>query len=589
MKLRLIGIAAAISAILLGTASCITVNDELGGNFIPTDQTWDVYPCAPVALDNITMQRSDSLSGYSSTRFTLGSVKGEHFTSDHSTTFTLVPILDSMDFGKNPEVIKFHFSAVRDTTYALYDHQQRMLQNVYVHSLKKPLDTTIIYIGSLNAPEVLESYVELGNTITEGLPVYNGGDSLSFNFSKEYAHNLMNGINRWQALGSEKKDSLKYFLEEVPGIYLRTKQQTEKGGRINMFELPISTTENYYIDGNYAELKIRSEYDGVKKDTLFFFYFGPSELLTEESTSFPTQYALNACKNTEKEGFIEEWNAGNKEELYVEGGSGYKPVVTAKEIKRIVDSLILAEAPDVDMNSVVINKASIILPFNLGTNYEALDRYPMYLSPTVKISVNDGDYVSYAGLTDSSIESENQGEIDRSTGVYSPDMSHHIQEIVKLKRGEGNNVSANETEEEFELRRSKYDIWFLILHEEITETSSSSNSSYNDYYNNLLYNSYYNNMMYDPYGYGYGYGGYGYGGYGYGGYGYNSYSNYYNYLMMAQYASASSSTTTTSSSIELDKDRFYDAVLYGPGAGGDNIKMKPRIKITFSAPRTLDE
>ena len=34
---------AAIGAILLGSASCIDINEELGENFIPTDQKWDVY------------------------------------------------------------------------------------------------------------------------------------------------------------------------------------------------------------------------------------------------------------------------------------------------------------------------------------------------------------------------------------------------------------------------------------------------------------------------------------------------------------------------------------------------------------------
>ena len=87
------------------------------------------------------------------------------------------------------------------------------------------------------------------------------------------------------------------------------------------------------------------------------------------------------------------------------------------------------------------------------------------------------------------------------------------------------------------------------------------------------------------YGYGYGgYGGYGYGGYGYGGYGGYGYNNYYNYLMMAQYASASNSSTTTSSSVELDKDRFYSAVLNGPGASDS-----PKLKITFSAPKKAEE
>ena len=76
----------------------------------------------------------------------------------------------------------------------------------------------------------------------------------------------------------------------------------------------------------------------------------------------------------------------------------------------------------------------------------------------------------------------------------------------------------------------------------------------------------------------YGYGGYG--GYGYDSYGYN---NYYNYYMMAAYASASSSSST-SSSIELDKDRFYNAKLNGPDSTGD----KPALKITFSALREAE-
>ena len=72
-------------------------------------------------------------------------------------------------------------------------------------------------------------------------------------------------------------------------------------------------------------------------------------------------------------------------------------------------------------------------------------------------------------------------------------------------------------------------------------------------------------------------GGYGYGGYGYGGYGYN---NYYNYMMMAQYAAASA--TTTSVSQEMDKDRFYKCVLRGPGSKDGRT---PKLKITYAVPK----
>ena len=40
---------AAIGAILLGSASCVDINEELGENLIPTDQKWDVF--TPEAVD----------------------------------------------------------------------------------------------------------------------------------------------------------------------------------------------------------------------------------------------------------------------------------------------------------------------------------------------------------------------------------------------------------------------------------------------------------------------------------------------------------------------------------------------------------
>ena len=136
---------------------------------------------------------------------------------------------------------------------------------------------------------------------------------------------------------------------------MTTDMQTTNGGRINMIELPMQASDGY-IDANYAELKIRAKYNGRQTDTLFVFYFGPSEFIKDGATSYPTQYAFNSTENFEQEQFIENWENGNKESIYVEGGSGYKPVVKAAEIKKIVNELIKTEAPDADSNSVVINR-----------------------------------------------------------------------------------------------------------------------------------------------------------------------------------------------------------------------------------------
>ena len=576
---------AAIGAILLSSASCIRVNEELGENLIPTDQLWEVFPRDPQPLRNIKLHMSDSLSGYSATRMTLGSVKDDLLgTCVKGASITLVPVVDSIDFGQNTKVKGFHFTAVRDTLSMVYDNQERIIQNIYVSALKTPLDSTVLYAGAFMNEATSEKFLNLSDRITDGVPVYDGGDSLSFDFSKEYAERVIAGIKRFQTLEEPECDSLDFYLKEVPGIYITTDTPVGLGGRINMFELGIDYDSYYgYITGNYAELKITADYDDRKDvDTSFVFMFGPGDFLKNlESSSEIPQYSFNASNhyydansqlNMEellKEGIVA------TDKIYIEGGSGVKPIISAKEIREIIENEI-AQTPIEDISEVVINKATIILPYNVEGDYDKLDKFPTVLSPTLRLKSTDGSYVTYAGLTDASVSSENQGDINRSLSMFSPDISHHVQEIMKVKK-----------DADYEKNIAKYDIWFLIMHEEVTETESSSSSAYDDYYQNLLYSSYYNNMMYDPYGYGYGYGGYGGYGYGgYGGYGNYGYSNYYNYLMMAQYASASSSSSTTSS-VELDKDRYYRCYLNGPDSS-DDIKQLPRLKVTFSAPKSAE-
>ena len=571
------GLIAAIGVTLLFSASCVKVNEHLGENLIPTDQKWDVFPQEAEPLRQIRLQMADSLSGYSSTRFTFGAVKDDILgTTVKGTSFTLVPLADSLDFGKNPKVLSFHFSAIRDTLSTVYDNQQRIIQNVYVSALKEPLDSTILYSGAFMDPEVREKFLNTEDRITEGVPVYDGGDSLSFDFSKEYAEQVLAGVQRFQQIEGPEGDSLSYYLKEVPGIYITSEVPAGNGGRINMFEIDLEYDTNYgYITGNYAELKIRSDYgERTDVDTSFVFYFGPGDLLKNlEDNENIAQFAFNSSDHDTKTVYEKDGVVAGKE-IYVEGGSGVKPVIKASEIRDIIERQ-MGEAGIADIKETVINKATIILPYNVSGDYEALDKFPMIMSPTVKLRSTTGNYVTYAGLTDSSIDTENQGDINRSLNMYSPDISHHVQEIMKVAK-----------DENYEKNISKYDIWFLIMHEEIEESSSSS-SAMDSYYQNLMYNSYYNNMMYDPYGYGYGGYGYGYGGYGYGGYGGYGYNNYYNYMMMAAYAS-SYNNSSEKTSIELDKDRYYRCTLNGPEYS-DKVEELPRLKVTFSAPKTAEK
>ena len=598
---RRAGLISIIGATLLSSAACVKVNEQIGQNLIPTDQLWDVFsPKAVNFVENdIELKTSDSLSAYTSRRIVFGATKDNELgTCTKATSFTLVPAIKDLDLGENTVVRQFHFSAVRDTLSTVNDNQQRMMQNVYVYGLKETLDSTILYTNSLSpgikpvgASETnRERFIDLSKLITKGVPVYNGGDSLSFDFSAEYSARVVEGIKTFHKNYVEKKDTLlSSYLKLVPGIYIESEVPASEGGRINMFDFALQFDSNNYISGNYAELKITADYDDRKGvDTSFIFLFGPADFIaTEGASELPTQYAFNGSTHESDGAYLDGEIA--VENIYVEGGSGVKPVIKASGIKRIVEELV-AEAGIVNPEEVVINKATINLPYNVEGDWDKLNKFPQVLSPTVKLHGTDDSgvvYVSYAGLTDASIESENQGDINRSTSVYSPDMSHHVQEILRLKKEDG------ESDADYEARLAKYDIWMLIIYEEITESSSSS-SAYDDYYNSLMYNSYYNNMMYDPYGYGYGYGGYGGYGYGgYGGYGYGYGNNYYNYLMMASYMNSGSTSTSSTSSSELDKDRYYRCTLAGPKSTlTDSITgepLRPTLKITFSAPKTAEK
>ena len=560
---------AAIGAILFGSASCVKINEQLGENLIPTDQKWEVYEIAPMELTDIRMELSDSLSGYSTSRFVFGSVRDNKLgTSIKSASFTLVPLYDTLDFGEpgSLKIRQFHFSAVRDTLSVINKSQLRMLQNVYVSELKKPLDSTVLYTGSFMSPEKRAEFLNTEDIITTGIPVYDGGDSLSFDFSKEFAERFV------ERLRTADLDSMDLFIQKLPGIYITTDAPVGEGGRINLFNIDIVDSQDY-LAGNYAELKITAKYKHSEEpiDTSFAFFFGPAEFLDEDSTGYPSQFAFNSSEHDTYYMYKEGVRATDK--IYIEGGSGVKPVIKAKEIKQLVEDQLVANGI-ADKSEVVINKASLILPYDVEGNYDLLDNYPMILSPTVRLRSSEGGYVSYAGITDSSISTENQGNINRSRSLYSPDISYHVQEILAL----------DESAEDYEEQLEAHDVWFLIMYEEVVK--QESNSSYNDLYNSLLYSSYYNNL----YGYN-GYGGYGgYGGYygGYGGYGYDSYgygSNYYNYYMMAMYASAMSSSSSSSSSVELDKDRYYFGTLNGPESAG----AKPQLKITFSVPKTAEK
>lgn len=519
------------------SVSCMEVDDNLGSDFMADNQLYDFY-ATELDLKEVQMRQVDSLTAYSDNRITFGSIREDTFgLTRRGCVITLVPLLQEFDFGKNPKFQKFKFNCAMDST-SVYDlSQSDILQSVNVYPLTEPVSDEDYFS---QAP-VKHS----DRKVTKGTPVVNGSDSLVFELSEEYGRQYLNITNE------DLKDMTAY-KKKFPGIYLCTDDPEGNGGRINMFEKDFFVKNvNNVVErtNNYAVLYYSGEYDGVRKDSLLVFFFSPPafeniDSLLEMQTP-PKQYVFNVDYHEKSAGM----EGPAKDKIYVEGGSGIKPVVTSRQIRDLICEDIRKNGGD--PKTTVISKATIEFPFTFPDDYTTMFRYPDNLSPTIKL--NNNGMVTYAGLTDASIKTENQGDINRSQCMYSPDMTHHVQQIVRLS----DNADF-----------SRYDIWFLIMWYKTTSTYNSEANELAEYYQQLAYYSYYNQI----------YGG-GYYGSGYSSYGSSAYSSYYSYMMMAQYAASAANVSSTNA--ELDKDHYYNAVLNGPESEG----RRPKIKVTYAIPK----
>ena len=530
--------------------SCINKDENLGRDYLADNQKYDIYS-AEFDIEDIELSYPDSLSAYSLYKLSFGAIKDETFgLSTRACAFTLVPVNKSLDFGKEGTRVfkKFHFSAVYDSVSCSNPAQASILQNVNVYELEKPINFNAAY------PDIQKGSVR----ITDGIPVYNGKDSLSFNFSKAFGEKYM-------TIQPSDLDAIKAYTKKFPGIYISTDKPLENGGRINMFRLPIDVS-NSYIYGSVATLYFKAEYEGKGVvDTSFIFYLGPLSRYDMSGTKSTTvanhpQIAYNMATT---ESAPIEGKATDK--IYFEGGRGVKPVIKAASIRQKALEIISKHG---NPETIVINKASLILPFDFPANYTEMDYFPKAMSPTTRIvKEKDGKKkITFAGISDSSVKDENQGNINRSLCNYAPDMTHHFQEIIKQK-------DASKIE--------NYDIWLLAMAEEtVSNRSAASQSGLSDFERSMMYQNYYNNM-YNGYGYGGGYGGYGYGyGGGYGGYG--GY-NYFNYMYLSQMYASRQKASPTKKQTMMDPHRFYRAVLNGPQAGAG--AKKPKMKIVYSVPK----
>ena len=452
--LRRVGGLLASALVIYGVQSCVTRDDTLGSNLVPLSHLSDVYTLE-FPLTEISMKMLDSLSGYSNTRMTIGAIRDPEFgLTTRGCALSLVPIADTLDFGRNPSLRYFRFSAARDTFSVADTKEKDIIQNINVYELAKPMDFTIV---DLNTP-----IEHKPGRITDGIPVYNGKDSLTFYFSREFGEKYM------QIKLEDLKEMDKY-LAKFPGIYIDTDEPDGMGGRINMFNLQLGVNTSYgYITKDFAELAFTGEYGGVRKDTSFLFYFSPNDFLdldqlvqAKSNADYPDyytfpQYCFNSTSHEtqEMEGFA-------TDKIHIEGGAGLKAVFSAREMR---DKLREDISKHGDPSEAIITRASLILPFEFPEDYTEMYKYPDYLSPTCRRSYSEG--VTFASLTDVSSSNEDPGKLNRSLLQYAPDITYHVQKLLSAKDG---------------VNLSNYDIWTLLMSTEYFMSEVDNSSKMSDY------------------------------------------------------------------------------------------------------------
>jgi len=551
---------------LAALTACVKNSPEIGKDLIDKTLLFDTYT-VEFPIEDIRMRRANDLSGFSDTRLAIGAIRDETFgLTTRSTAFGLVPALDTLDLGTDPKFVKFSVRFAADTISTATPGQERIFQNFYVYSL---LDTLSSKESGTN--QDIPHGTEI---VSRGVPVYDGKDDLTFELNAAFGQRYINALKKYgPILVNRDEDSKvnKYsdFMKEVPGIYIESDIPEGIGGRINLFDLSIlSVSQNYYYkNSNYATLTVNASYDGVRKDTSFIFIPGEPAFYDEkaylDNNQKFYQYAFNRTTHE-----ASEMDATDR--IYIEGGGGLKPVIPAAQLRERVVAAISERGGD--PAKTVINKASIILPYEMPEDQDLMNYFPSMISPTIRSTSKDGT-VSYGGLADASASSENQGDLDRANLVYAPDITYHMQQILSRTDLDTENDA---------------DIWFLTVHSE-TVANANGNAEQEAYYQQMMMAMYYSNLYGGGYG---GYGGYGYSGYG--GYGYGGYSNYYNMYMMASYLSAMNQTTYSTTQ-ELDKDRYYRAILNGPATTATNppsslilipgSRRVPTFRVTFSVPR----
>ncbi len=203
----------------LALSACVKVDGELGKDLIDKSLLYDTYT-VEFPIEDIRLRRADDLSGFSDSRIAIGAIRDDTFgLTTRSTAFTLIPSVDTLDLGVDPQLVRFSIHFAADTVSCADASQKHILQNFYVYELTDTLSSKDVGTNK-DIPHGKE-------TVTRGIPVYDGSDSLSFEFSEAFGRKYIDVLKR---LGPElvnrtegsKVNKYSDFIKALPGNYIES-------------------------------------------------------------------------------------------------------------------------------------------------------------------------------------------------------------------------------------------------------------------------------------------------------------------------------------------------------------------------------
>jgi hypothetical protein len=228
-----------------------------------------------------------------------------------------------------------------------------------------------------------------------------GGDSLKMHFTKEYGE-------RFFSATIEECDSTELFINKFYGLYFRTDDIEEglTGGRLNYFNITGADVRLSFTSTNEA---------GKRRDTSVAFQLGEYlslNSMTSEAGSMVTDYPV--------------------ETLYYESLSGIKPHISGAALHSLMQNW--AEQNNIDLDNLIIAKATLEFPFEYSGNYKALDNYPGNLFPCKRVRTTK--HTLYTPIEEIYDSFMSKGSINRSLLHYKPDVGFYLQDLIKKESSE---------------------------------------------------------------------------------------------------------------------------------------------------------